>query len=98
MQLSHTQTPPGGWQFYQPQTKWTAPFPVNNTFDQQVINIIKHRQANPAITVQFKLSTDFNVVAGELDTYTRSRLGMPPISSPKPTPPPAVPHLSGAVQ
>jgi hypothetical protein len=98
MHLSHSQIPPGGWQFYQPQTKWAAPFPINNTFDQQVVNIMKHRLANPAITVQFKLATDFNSVAAELDTYTRARLGMPPISVPKPMPPPAVPQLSGAVQ
>lgn len=97
-QLSHTQTPPGGWQFYQPQTKWSAPNPIANTFDQQVTNIIKHRLANPATTVQFKLATDFNSVAAELDSYTRTRLGMPPISLPKPMPPPSVPQLSAVAQ
>lgn len=97
-QLSHTQTPPQGWSYYQPQTRWTLPNPVSVTFDQAVMLIIKHRQANPAITIQFRLATDFNSVAAELDAYTRTRLGMPPISVPKPTPPPAVPQLSGAVQ
>lgn len=97
-QLSHTQTPPGGWQFYQPQTKWSAPNPIANTFDQQVTNIIKHRLANPATTVQFKLATDFNSVAAELDSYTRTRLGMPALSFPKPMPPPSVPQLSAVAQ
>jgi hypothetical protein len=98
MQLSHTQTPPGGWQWYSPQTRWNLPNPVSVTFDQAVTLIIKHRLANAATTVQFKLATDFNAVAAELDSFTRSRLGMPAISFPKQTPPPAVPQLSGAVQ
>lgn len=97
-QLSHTQTPPQGWAFYQPQTRWTLPNPVSVTFDQAVTLIIKHRQANPATTIQHKLPTDFNSVAAELDAFTRARLGMAPLSFPKQTPPPAVPQLSGAVQ
>lgn len=97
-QLSHSQTPPGGWVYYQPQSRWNAPNPIANTFDQQVVNIIKHRQANPAMTIQHKLATDFNSVAAELDAFTRARLGMPPISFPKQMPPPAAtPALSGAV-
>ena len=97
-QLSHTQTPPGGWQWYSPQTRWTLPNPVSVTFDQAVTLIMKHRLANPAVTVQFRLATDFNSIAAELDSFTRSRLGMPAINFPKQMPPPAVPQLSGAVQ
>ncbi len=97
--LSHSQTPPGGWQWYSPQTRWSAPTPVASTFDQTVVLIIKHRLANPATTVQYKLATDFNSVAAELDSYTRTRLGMPAASSPKQMPPPAqAPALSGAGQ
>lgn len=82
----HT-TPNGGWQFYQPQTNWWAPYPVNNTFDQQVVNIIKMRIANPAITINHKLPTDFQSVANELEAFNRARLNIPTISAPPPNPP-----------
>lgn len=62
--------PPGGWQYYQPQTGWEAPEPLANTFQQQVQNIIKHRKANP----RFGLSLDEIAVADELDDYTCARL------------------------
>lgn len=86
--------PNGGWQFYQPQTGWHAPAPVSFTFDQIVIEIIKHRKANPAVTAKFKLATEFNAVATELETFTAKRLGLP---DPKLIPPPMQPQLSGAV-
>lgn len=60
---------PGGWQFYQPQTDWHAPGPLENTFQQQVDNIVKMRQANP----RFKLPTDPAVVAADLEAYTIAR-------------------------
>lgn len=69
--------PPGGWQFRQPQTGWSAPNPISNTFDQQKINIIKHRSANPAICVRHKLSTDPATVGDELENFNRLRLGLP---------------------
>lgn len=81
--------PNGGWEFFQPQTNWTAPFPKSNTFDQQVVNIIKHRLANPAITVRHNLPTDAVSVGNELETFTRARLGIPniaPQNIPKPAP------------
>lgn len=46
-------------------------------FGASVKAIIKHRQANPAITAKHNLSTDYNTVADELEVYTRLRLGIP---------------------
>lgn len=75
--FSRSTFPAGGWQFYQPQTQWRAPNPISNTFDQQVTNIIKHRLANTAIRIKYKLSTDPDEVANELEAFTRARLGLP---------------------
>lgn len=98
-ELSRSQIPPGGWQWYQPQTKWNAPNPISNTFDAQVINIIKHRMANPAIMLRHKLATDKASVGKELVDYTRARLGMGPEveTFPKHPAPPAQPQLGGAL-
>ena len=76
-ELSRTQTPPGGWQFTQPQTGWAAPTPIASTFDQTVVLIQKHRMANSAIVAKHNLNTEFNAIAKELEAYTRTRLGMP---------------------
>jgi hypothetical protein len=94
--MNTSQTPPGGWQFHQPQTGWSAPFPVGNTHDQQVVNIIKHRLANPAVTAKHRLATDFNNVANELQRFTEMRLGIPAAPKSMP-PPPEQPHVAGAV-
>jgi hypothetical protein len=77
--LSRTQTPPGGWIFYQPQTGWHMPNPVSVTFSQAVVLIIKHRLANGAITAKNSLSTNQTAVEDELDAYTRLRLGIPAV-------------------
>jgi hypothetical protein len=98
--FSRTQTPPGGWIYYQPSTKWNAPNPIANTFSQQVVNIIKHRLANGAITVRHNLATDPVSVGNELEAFTRARLGLPAMggaSVPKPMPPAAVPSMSPGV-
>ena len=99
-ELSRSQFPSGGWEFYQPQTKWSAPTPKSSTFDQTVILIIKHRLGNGAVTVKHKLSTDVPTVANELENYTRMRLGIPLIGAdlPKMMPPASVPAMSGAVR
>ena len=94
--FSRSQFPPGGWEYYQPQTNWSPPTPKGSTFDQTVILIIKHRMANPAMIVKHNLSTDPAVVGDELENYTRARLGIMPMG--KSTPPPSTPYLSGAVQ
>lgn len=89
--FSRTTFPSGGWQFYQSQSRWSAPNPIGNTFDQQVHHIIKHRKDNPAMLIQHKLSIDPVVVGNELEMYNRARLG---IAMPSPTPPPAPPPES----
>lgn len=68
--------PNGGWQFRQPQTNWTNPYALVS-FNESVKAIIKHRNANPAVTAKHKLSTDFDAVSAELEEYTRKRLGLP---------------------
>lgn len=70
------------------------------SFDGSVQAIIKHRLANSAITVKYRLATDYNTVANELESYTRARLGMPPaVSAENPLPkmpaPSALASLSG---
>jgi hypothetical protein len=98
--FSRSEFPPGGWEFYQPQTRWSAPTPKSSTFDQTVNLIIKHRFANPAVTASHKLATDPGAVGNELENYTRARLGMPAIGQdfPKTLPPAQAPAVSGAVQ
>lgn len=68
--------PPGGWQFRQPQTNWTNPLAMVS-FIESIKAIIKHRQANPAITAKFQLATDPVAVEEELLKYTRARLKIP---------------------
>lgn len=96
--FSRDQFPPNGWEFYQPQTNWTAPTPKMSTFNQTVQLIIKHRLQNGAITAMHKLSTDVGQVGDELENYTRARLGMPSMGStlPKQTPSSVIPQLAGA--
>ena len=89
--LSRSQTPSGGWIFYQPQTGWHMPNPVSVTFGQTVILIIKHRLANGAISAKNSLSTNQFSVEEELDTNTRLRLGIPAL--PKTIPLRASPSL-----
>jgi hypothetical protein len=81
--FSRTVFPSGGWQYFQPQTMWSAPNPIANTFSQQVVNIIKHRVKNPAIVAQHGLSLDPITVGDELEAFNRQRLGLQPtISAP----------------
>ena len=77
------ETPPGGWQYRQAATGWSAPTPVGSTFSQTVELIIRHRLKNLAIVQKHKLSTDPAVVGEELLDFNRLRLGIP-----KPTAPP----------
>ena len=87
--------PPGGWQYYQPQTNWEAPTPLQVTFDQQVKNIVTMRTRNP----QFKLSTDYMVAATDLEKFTEKRIGSHPkycigpeaVAAQKKTPSPSFP-------
>lgn len=91
--MNTTQIPPGGWQFHEPSTGWWAPHPIGHTFDQQVRNIIKHRQANPAITAKLSLSTDISAVGSELIKFQQKRGAIEPDAIPKLTPPPQSQHI-----
>lgn len=83
--LSHTAFPPGGWQFTQPQTGWSNPFPLSTTFDGTVLKIEEMRRKNPAICLRHRLPFDRPSIAKELENYTRRRLGMPLPTPPAPT-------------
>jgi hypothetical protein len=81
--FSETQTPNGGWQWYQPQTKFridrnSKPSSVSVTLDQVAEIVQKHRLQNP----QFDLPTVFLQVRQEILNYNRQRLGMPPADNP----------------
>lgn len=91
--------PPGGWQYRQPQTGWVAPFPVNNTLDQQTTNLIKHRLANPAIVAKHNLSTDRAAVKREIKMFNSLRLGIPmeATAAPKSEPRPALGQLAAGL-
>lgn len=89
MLKSRETLPPGGFVYRQAQTNWTLPFGL--AFDQAVDAIIKHRKANP----RFNLSTDWNAVASELESFTEARLMRIPgaeIYLGAPDPKPAGPH------
>lgn len=75
-QLNRHEFPNGGWFFRQPQTNWVNPMKLVG-FDASVKAIINHRKANKAIAIKHSLSTDYDDVASELETYTRKRLGIP---------------------
>lgn len=93
--FSRSQTPSGGWQYYIPQTGWSAPTPIASTFDQTVQLIIKHLMSNGAIVVRHKLATDPVTVGNQLETYTRQRLGIPGIPQlPKTIPPRSLPQAA----
>lgn len=62
--------PPGGWQYFSPQTGWRNPNPTNSTFRDVVSRIINHNRNNP----RFNLPTDPEDVANLLDHYTCARL------------------------
>lgn len=72
----HTFPSGGGWKFRQPQTNWDNPYAMVG-FDASVKAIIKHREANKALTTQFNLSTDYDEVADELEAFNRRRVGLP---------------------
>lgn len=88
--------PPGGWAFRQPQTGWVNPHPLGYTFDQTVTEIIKHRKGNMAIVSKFNLPLDPGAVGNELESFTRTRLGIP-ASVPKSVPLRPIGQSSGVV-
>jgi hypothetical protein len=66
----------GGWKFRQAQTNWTNPMAMVG-LKASVDAIRKHRQANPAITAKFKLSTDPAAIEQELIAYQQARGALP---------------------
>ncbi len=58
---------PGGFRFYQPETKWrSAPWA---SFDSIVASLIAHRRGNPALASKHAWSTDTVSVSAEVDRY-----------------------------
>jgi hypothetical protein len=68
MLKSRSNFPPGGFEFYQPETGWSPTKYLG--FDATVDEIIKHRAANP----RFNLPTDRRTVEQQLDDFTTLRL------------------------
>lgn len=66
--LDRNTTPPGGWRFYQPETGWSMPNPLSQSWATAVEAIMQHRKANPA------LEATAGDAAADLEAYTRSRV------------------------
>jgi hypothetical protein len=66
--------PPGGWVFRQPETGWSAPLPMSDSFATTVKRIEQHRLANPGSP----LPIDAVSISADLDAFTCARLGNDP--------------------
>lgn len=71
---SRTKMPPGGWQYFQPETGWNTPCPLSDSFDKAVQRIVDHRKNNP----RFKFELSPIAVANQLETFTCHRLSHDP--------------------
>ena len=71
--LDRNATPPGGWKFYQPETQWTMPNPLSQSWKTAVERIVQHRKANPALADTATIAQ----AEADLEAYTRSRLPRP---------------------
>ena len=84
--MNRNEFPPGGWRYYQKETKWNAPHPDYDSFDETVTRIQNHRLAN----LSYRLTTDRDKIGLELEDFTRARLKInpvapfAPVSRPKP--------------
>lgn len=65
--ISRQKYVPGGFKFYQPEIKFTAP--ANASFDIIVQAIIAARKANPHLLQKHGWPTEYNAVADELDFF-----------------------------
>jgi hypothetical protein len=72
MRLNLNKTPNGGWKYYQPETGWSLPSPLNHSFASAVGIISKHRLANPVLAAKSSPDT----VAEDLAAFTSARLGL----------------------
>lgn len=68
--LDRNSTPPGGWKFYQPETQWTMPTPLSQSWKTAVERIVQHRKANPALAETATVAQ----AEADLEAYTRSRI------------------------
>jgi hypothetical protein len=64
--------PPGGWQYYEQKTRWTAPKGL--TFETLVRKVMEHRIANP----QYQLPTDYQSVSDEVQIQNGRRINFLP--------------------
>lgn len=80
MPLTRTESPNGGWKFYQPETKWSLPDPMNHSFDTAVAAIMKHREANPVL----RSRAGQVQVQNDLEAFTLARLPKKTLSLIKP--------------
>lgn len=78
MSFDRNTFPAHGWTFYQRETKWNAPQPTVDDFDTTVNRIRNHRLAN----LGYRLTTDRQKIAEELEAFTRARLKIPGAAAP----------------
>lgn len=64
--MKYSTFPNGGWQFYEPATKWTAPNPMNYDFYSMARLIQQHRIAN-------NLPASYEKAVADLEAYTNAR-------------------------
>ena len=64
---SRERFPPGGWKFFQPESKFNAP--PNASFESVVQAIIQHRAGNQYLVQTHGWSVDPETVRNELDNY-----------------------------
>lgn len=67
---SRSEYPPGQFCYTQSATGWSA---IPGSFDSVVRQVIGHRAGNKALTVQYNLSTEYEVVANEVDEFNAAR-------------------------
>lgn len=88
---TRSRTPPGGWDFRQPQAAWTMPLPLAKNFATAVAAIAAMRKNNRRLG----LTVDPNAIAVELDEFTCARLRHDPqwcaAGEDKKKPPPSPP-------
>ena len=71
---SRERFPPGGFAWYHPETRWSAP--ANVSFESVVQAIIAHRKANPHLMQQHGWSVDPESVRNQLDDSNARRCAM----------------------
>jgi hypothetical protein len=70
--MNQNEFPPGGWQFYQPETRWKIQNPLQHDFWTASKLIAGHRAANQAL----KSISSLKQAQDDLVAYTESRLGL----------------------